>query len=251
MGDTLDSETAFQANRSAWNSSAYDAWLHRYGTPEQAAALIVNDPWQVLRRLRDHLGPLEGRHICSLQGSHGRVAVALALLGARVTVLDFSKENRRYALELAAAAGVEIDYVLTDVMAAPERGCRAAFDLVVMELGIVHYHSDLVAFFQMTTELLKSAGALLVNEYHPIERKLRTMVKQTGGDYFFRNYVEVPVAFATINGETATCLCRYWTLAEIVTAIIKAGFSLKALEEHPDWSDQAFPGTFTAFATLK
>lgn len=34
-------------------------------------------------------------------GSNGRRAVALALLGADVTVFDISEENKRYALELA------------------------------------------------------------------------------------------------------------------------------------------------------
>ncbi len=245
-----EGQTALNLNRSAWNSSAYEAWQQRYGSPAEAAAEIAKDPWHVLRRLRDNLGQIEGRKICSLQGSHGRIAVAMALLGARVTVFDFSEANRRYALELASAAGVQIDYILTDVMAAPSRGFREAFELVVMELGILHYHNDLVAFFRMTTELLQGRGAILVNEYHPVERKLKTMAEQTGGSYFFSQVVRVPVAFAAINGETASCLCRYWTLGEIVMAIIVAGYNLKSLAEHPDWQDPTLPGTFTAFAEL-
>lgn len=250
LKNTVEGETALNLNRSAWNSSAYEAWHQRYGSPAQAAAVIAKDPWHVLRRLRENLGRIEGRKICSLQGSHGRIAVAMALLGARVTVFDFSEANRRYALELASAAGVQIDYILTDVMAAPSLGFRHSFELVVLELGVLHYHSDLLAFFKMTGELLPSGGALLVNEYHPAERKLRTMVDQTGGDYFFSQIVRVPVAFAAINGEAATCLCRYWTLAEIVTAIIAAGYNLKSLAEYPDWQNPALPGTFTAFAEL-
>jgi hypothetical protein len=39
--------------------------------------------------------------------------VALAFLGADVTVVNFSVENQKYALELANAAGVRIRYVLS------------------------------------------------------------------------------------------------------------------------------------------
>jgi hypothetical protein len=44
-----------------------------------------------------------------VQGSHGRIAVALAYLRADVTVINFSQENQRFAMELAAAAEVTID----------------------------------------------------------------------------------------------------------------------------------------------
>jgi 2-polyprenyl-3-methyl-5-hydroxy-6-metoxy-1,4-benzoquinol methylase len=250
MSGKSDSEAAMQANRAAWNSSAYAAWVQRLGVPAEAAARIREDPERVLRRLRAHLGPLEGRTICNLQGSHGRVAVALALSGARVTVLDFSEANQRYALELAAAACVRIDYRLADVMAAPDMG-YSDFDLVLMELGILHYHSDLSAFFRMTAQLLGPSGELLINEYHPVERKMRAMAAQTGSDYFFSQYVAAPVPFGIINGETALCHYRFWTLAEIVTAILAAGYELRALEEHPGWDDPKLPGTFTIRASLR
>ena len=42
-----------------------------------------------------------------------------------------------------------------------------------------------------------------------------------------------------------TCLYRYWTLGEIVTAAIAAGFRADRLDEHPDWTEhKSIPGTF-------
>ncbi len=38
------------------------------------------------------------------------------MLGADVTVVDFSSENKKYALELAKASEVQIQYVLSDVL---------------------------------------------------------------------------------------------------------------------------------------
>ena len=98
-----------EANCRAWNARWYDAWLSAFQSPKAEAARIVADPERILRRLLPYLGQVAGKRICNVQGSHGRIAVALAYLRADVTVIDFSQENQRFALELAAAAEVTID----------------------------------------------------------------------------------------------------------------------------------------------
>lgn len=42
----------------------------------------------------------------------GKKAIPLVILGAEVTVFDISEDNRRYALEVAAAAEAEIRFEL-------------------------------------------------------------------------------------------------------------------------------------------
>ena len=69
----------------------------------------VSPTRRTLRRLSPYLGQFADKRICNVQGSHGRVAVALAALRAEVMMIDFLAENRRFALELAAAAEVTID----------------------------------------------------------------------------------------------------------------------------------------------
>lgn len=44
-----------------------------------------------------------------LLGSTGGKAIPLAILGANVTIVDFSEENRRYALEVSKAADVQVE----------------------------------------------------------------------------------------------------------------------------------------------
>jgi 2-polyprenyl-3-methyl-5-hydroxy-6-metoxy-1,4-benzoquinol methylase len=182
-------------------------------------------------------------------GSNGRVGVAFALLGADVTVLDFAEENRRYALELAAAAGVSIDYRLADVIEAGQLGLNGTFDWVAMELGILHYHQDLVRFFAVMAALAKPSGGLVLNEFHPVERKLF----QPGGafrDYFHAEPVVGAVPDPTGQGRTlGTCVMRGWTLGESVTAAIDAGWRIDRLEELPSWNDPSIPGMFTLVAS--
>jgi hypothetical protein len=44
---------------------------------------------------------------------------------------------------------------------------------------------------------------------------------------------------------------RFWTLGEIVTAVVSAGLSVERLDEHPDWTDPKPPGTFTLLAAKR
>ncbi|MDO7485492.1 hypothetical protein Q5O89_05265 [Peribacillus frigoritolerans] len=46
-------------------------------------------------------------------GSNGVKAVALAILGAEVKVVDFSQENAMFANELASGANVSIEYIVS------------------------------------------------------------------------------------------------------------------------------------------
>lgn len=242
-----DADAVLDRNRAAWNVRRYESWVAAYGAPEAEARTLVADPAHKLRRLQPHLGDVAGQRICNVQGSHGRVAVALALLGAEATVVDFAEENRRYALELAAAAGVAIDYRLCDVIEAGSLGLNGSFDWVVMELGILHYHQDLARFFAVMRALVRPGGRLLLHDFHPVRQKVRLSASP---DYFSSEPVMSPVPDPTGQGRgLGQCLLRFWTLAEIVNASLDAGFRLDRLEEHPDWDVADQPGLFTLLAT--
>jgi hypothetical protein len=45
------------------------------------------------------------------------------------------------------------------------------------------------------------------------------------------------------------CAQRFWTLGDIVTAAIGAGFVVERLEELPSWTDPTIPGMFTLVAS--
>jgi 2-polyprenyl-3-methyl-5-hydroxy-6-metoxy-1,4-benzoquinol methylase len=240
-------EKRTEANRSAWNAQRFDAWLSAFGSPEAEARRIVAEPEHVLRRLLPYLGEVAGKRICNVQGSHGRIAVALARLGADVLVIDFAEENRRFALELAAGAGVVIDYALSDILKAGELGRNHQFDVLVLELGILHYHQDLDHFFRVMRELVADGGTLVLNEFHPVQRKLYW--PEGPHHYFQTDLIEANVPNPIQSGASlGKCTYRFWTMGEIVTGVAKAGFKLAKLDEHPDWADPTIPGSFTLLA---
>jgi len=242
----MAADPVVEQNRAAWNAQRYAAWVQADGPPAEEAARLVADPRRKLRRLLPHMSEVSGKRVLSVQGSNGRAAVAFALLGADVTVVDFAEENRRYALELAAAAGVAIDYRVADAMEADRLGL-APFDWVTMELGILHYHRDIGRFFAVMAALTRPGGGLVVNEFHPVERKL---FQGPSRDYFDEGLIVGDVPNPVPGGPSlGQCAYRLWTLGEIVTAVIHAGFRLQALEETPGWmAEPTIPGLFTLVA---
>lgn len=92
-----------ERNRVAWDANSYEAWVSRYGEPVVASANIIADPKHTLRRILEFIENPAGLTIANPLGSHGRVATALSLMQAEVTVFDISKSNAKYASELATA----------------------------------------------------------------------------------------------------------------------------------------------------
>ena len=159
-----------RANRAAWSHRAYEAWQHGYGSPPEAAASIREDPEIILREYREHLGDVRGKVVANLLGSHGRRAVALAILGAEVTVVDISAENQRYALELARAAGVTIEYIVSDILEWKTESLADHFDTVLMEYGIFHYFVQLDPLVRLLEKIF--AAQIMLGKLDPATLKL-------------------------------------------------------------------------------
>lgn len=139
-----ETKVCMDVNEESWNKGAYDAWIERFGKPEESAYKLKKDPSKALSILYNKFGDVKGKKVMNLMGSNGNKAVALALLGAEVTVVDFSESNMRYALELAEEAGVKIEYILSDVLKLPEDKFTGDYDIVFAEMGILHYFTDFI-----------------------------------------------------------------------------------------------------------
>jgi SAM-dependent methyltransferase len=236
-------------NRKAWETQAYEAWVNQYGAPQDYAAELKATFVHKIRHIAPHLGNLTGMKIANPLGSNGRLAVALALAGADMTVFDISKPNRRYALELAEAAGVELVYIVGDFGSLDLSAHRNTFGAAVIDHGVLHYFTDLDGFVAQVAGLLRNDGKLIIHEFHPLLKKavsLENGTAQLTGDYFSSDIETVPVAFAPFTDAPDTqlpCLVRRWTLGEIVTAFASGGFVIEALLELPETSFPTLPGS--------
>lgn len=257
----MEEREASQINKTAWEYKAYEFWNSQY-TPEMLAERIKIDPLARLRYHQKYLSDVKGLRIANPCGSNGRIAVPLALLGADVTVFDISEENKKYALELAECAGVKIEYKVCDFYDAAELGFTDQFDIAYLEGGILHYFHDIGGFTSVLYAILKPGGRLILSDFHPFRKILRGGVPSlsrgdlTDGDYFDTTVHSGDVAYKSFFPENERsdfpdCSLRFYTISEIINAVIGAGFILKEFKEHPNWENRKLPGEFTIIADKK
>lgn len=105
-----------QQNKAAWEYNAYDFWVSNSGQPSDRAKLDLENPLKMLKKYSQYFDSYEGVKIANIYGSCDKKAIPLALLGSSVTIFDISEDNKRYAIEVADAASVKIDFVVGDVL---------------------------------------------------------------------------------------------------------------------------------------
>lgn len=264
-GERIKESAAIDGNEEAWNRETYEAWQQRFGSPLAAAAKLKKDPTKPLTVLYKKFGEVRGKRIMNLMGSNGNKAVALALLGAEVAVVDFSEGNKRYALALAEAADVKIDYILSDVLKLKDEQLTGDYDIVFAEMGILHYFTDLMPFMKIIYRLLKNGGRVIIRDFHPVSTKLITSRGSTAsvrkhkvtGDYFDTSLEEKNISYSKYleeRGDVSVFL-RRWNLGEIITAVADTELIIRGLDEEANMSsdiyDKGIPKTFTLVAEKK
>ena len=252
-------QQAFTANNEqAWNQNNYIALVNRYGQPSELAEKIGQNPKWRLHPFYKYLDDVKGKKITHLMGSNGVKAVALATLGADVKVVDFSKENATFATELAAASNVEITYVVSDILSLSGELLKGDQDIVLMELGVLHYLIDLQPLLEEVKAMLKPGGRFVLHEFHPISTKLITSngkKHKVTGNYFAPSIERNPVAFTKHmpdeeKDQLSQVIQRKWTIGELITAVGQSGLVMKVFEEEPNHKlhDIGLPKTYTLVA---
>lgn len=240
-------------NKAAWEYSAYDFWIKEDGSPKERAQKDKENPKGMLRKYVNYFDAYQGVKIANICGSCGKKAIPLALLGAEVTVFDISEDNKKYALEVAEAADVRINYEVCDVLEIDQK-YEGYFDVVFMEGGVLHYFHDIDEFMQIMYSLLKTNGKIICSDFHPFTKITDTLnIGQNTMNYFSTEVFEGEMAHARfyddeIRRQMPKCSYRKYTISEIINAIIKNGFVLERFDEHPAWTNNDMPGEFTAVA---
>ena len=248
-----DRKLTYQAsrNKAAWEHRAYEFWVQSTGAPDQVARDMLDDPKRWLRRHLPVLGDVRGRKILHPLGSNGRKGIPLAILGAEVTIVDISEENRRYALDVARAAGVDIEYIAADYGEYEDISRAESCDIAYMEGGVLHYFEDIAKMFRKTHRMLRPGGRLILDDFHPYRKLAKDF--PTGGDYFDTRLHEAPIAYAgLLDGNDPNtmpqCLLRYWTIGELVTAVASAGFRIDEMTERSRGDEPMVPSDYLILA---
>lgn len=240
-------------NKKAWEYSVYEWRMMHQGKPEELAKKICKNPNIYLRYHTDLFIDIKNKTIASICGSDGQRAVALALKGGLVTVFDLSENQKKYALDLAKAAFVEINYDVGDFCSLDEHKYKSFFDYAYCEGGILHYFLDLNLFFKTVAKILKPNGTFICSDYHPFQKAIvanpkKRNVDQCDGNYFDKNIYSGHVPYAKYFDDDSAfppCILRFYTLSEIFSAAINAGLSVEGFREHPKVDGGKIPFEFT------
>ena len=187
------------------------------------------------------LGSIEGLDVVHLQCHIGTDTLSLARLGARsVTGLDFSAPALSVASQLATDCGSAIDYVESELYAAVDVLGAGRFDLVYTGVGALCWLPDIRRWAQVVAGLLRPGGRLFIREGHPMLWTLAdprpdglVVVEfpyfETEGVHFSE-----PLSYVPYDEPLASPDIVHFNhgLAEVITALMNAGMSLTAIEEH-------------------
>jgi SAM-dependent methyltransferase len=239
-----------EVNRTNWDdrASAHAA------SPDYGLDRFVADPRHlsgVVRFDRPRLGDLTGMRGVHLQCHLGTDTVSLARLGATMTGVDFSPKSLEQARLLADKAGTPVEYVESEVYAAPEALGGARFDLVYTGIGALCWLPDIRRWARTVAALLEPGGRLFIREGHPVlwaldyDRSDDLMVLQE--PYFEQEQPQVydePGSYVSTEVEFTHNVTHEWNhgLGEIVTAVLDAGLTVTGLEEHRSVPWEALPG---------
>ena len=188
---------------------------------------------------RPRLGDVAGLRGLHLQCHIGTDTLSLHRLGARMTGLDLSPVSIREARALAAAVGADIEYVEAESYRAVEVLGAGGFDLVYSSIGTLLWLPDIDRWARVVAELLAPGGRLFIRDSHPMVSALEAR----GDDAVLRySYFtpEQPLVFdgtetyVETDGPLADLPTWEWShgIGEILTAVLDAGLTITAYEEH-------------------
>jgi SAM-dependent methyltransferase len=241
-------------NKKAWEYRAYEFWLKNEGLPEERAKIIMENPMARLKEHGKYFININDLKIANPCGSNGRRAIALALLGADVTVFDISEENKKYALELAHCSKVKLNYIVGDFYDVDMNVYGGYFDMLYLEGGILHYFHDIDKLMEKLFLMLKPHGQIILSDFHPFRKVMPiNFYKSSVDDYFDTNIQNGDVAYKDFldkgeNEEFPNCSFRLYNISEILNSMIKSGFTIKEFNEYPSWTNEKLPGEFTIYA---
>ncbi len=238
----IDPSAWFDDNRRNWDDRSALHQAAGYGIQR-----LIDDPAAISETLApdvERLGDLRGRDVVHLQCHLGTDTIGLARLGARRVVgVDLSGESLRRARTIAADAGAEVEYVEANVYDARE-AVEGDFDLVYTSLGVLCWLPDIDGWARVVAALLAPGGRFFIRDDHPMFMTVGEDVSdglRIEQPYFQQDhpltwedegsYVEaagdVPAVVHTRNHQ--------WnhSIGEIVTALLRAGLVIDALEEVP------------------
>ncbi|MGJ8664235.1 MAG: class I SAM-dependent methyltransferase [Marinicella sp.] len=213
----------FKTNKTSWNKRVETHFNSKfYDVP---AFLSGNTSLNEIELTG--LAEVKGQSMLHLQCHFGLDSLSWARMGADVTGVDISDEAIKKAEELNSQCNLAARFVATDVYAYGATNPQK-FDVVFTSYGAICWLPDINKWAQIVAQCLKSGGQLYMVEFHPI------IDLMAGYNYFHRAEPDIELEDTyTENCDGTKHEFAVWThtVSDVISALIKAGLSIKEVQE--------------------
>ena len=189
-------------------------------------------------------GDVHGLSLCHLQCATGEDTLSWANRGAHATGIDLSPKQIELAKQKAAAAGLPVRFIASDIYALPAHIFEERFDILFTGGGAIVWLPDLLEWAKIIAQLLKPSGRLIIDEEHPLAgcMEVQEGVIRIVDDYFGRK-PDMFIGWTHFSGGEDATQEKYeftWPLGDVVTALAQAGLRIELLEERPSGAGWRF-----------
>lgn len=262
MSNNETTKKITSANREAWEEAAP---IHYQQNQTKLLEAVSKPGYSCLDDVEtERLIALDvvGKDVAQICCNNARELISVKNMGAaRCVGFDVTQGFINHGEELAKAAGLDIEFVCTDIYDIDDK-YTANFDLVTITIGAITWMPDIDGFFAVVAKLLRPDGAVFIYDQHPI----LNMIEPDDADapivwelsYFDKEpYVETGGldywSGKKYDAKPATSFS--YTMGEMIMAGIHNNLAVEYIEELPrhisnTWwnvekSDLGFPMSFT------
>ncbi|MBK8022448.1 MAG: class I SAM-dependent methyltransferase [Chloroflexi bacterium] len=234
-------------NRARWDAlAAADVeWSRPHLDLDTVTARQGIDPYGVM-------GDVQGKRVLCLASGGGQQSAAFAVLGAHVTVLDFSEQQ--LAKDRVALAHYQVEGALVQGdMRDLSQFEPASFD-VVWHAFSINFVADSGVVFDQVQRVIRPGGLYRMQWHNPFSVGVEESDWNGNGYSVKRRYQDGEVQFDTPNwvityedGSTREVEGPRefnHTLSTVINGLCRRGFVLLGFWEELGWNPDAEPGTW-------
>ena len=173
------------------------------------------------------LGSVKGKKILEIGCGGGQCSVAFAKQGAKCTGLDLSREQLKYAEELAKKNKVSIKFLKHDIQTL--KGLKSNTYDIVFSAFALHYVPDLTKCFEEVFRVLKKGGLFVFSFDHPFYSSLSPETFKIYKNYNISGKIEETETRP--DGSKHKFIYYSRKVSDIFDSLLKASFSIERMIE--------------------
>lgn len=172
------------------------------------------------------LGNLKGKNILEIGCGGAQCGIAMAKQGAKVTGIDISNKQLKFAQQLAEKNKVKINFYQGDIVNLKQT--KSNSQDIVFTAWALHYINNLDKCFKEVYRVLKNKGIFVLSTPHPFYNTIDYKTLKINRSYFNNGkFIKV------FSDKTKKFVAYNHTFSDITNAIANSGLNIEKVIE-PD-----------------